>query len=554
MQARFVCVLNDIRITSPLRPVGKNELSVKNRPDGSAPRFGQWSLLHARAAAIGWPRGPISACEMANVIDLSLSSDEGSPSRAKTGVPSRLTGDSQPLSGYDADHDDPFNDLGDFDLPEVSRKRRRLHRSVSLDEIETIHDERLSSIPVSAQAHTALQNGREQPPIQQHRSSPKVESRYLEISASSDGSVVDGRSEPSSPLKRVAIDLSTKTTALLAEISSNATSRRVTEGAGQTRPGRISGKGKQESNRTTTTDGSGEFDAEQQKGPTKAEKAQAKEEEKVRRQLTRKAAAEEKKTQKEAEKARRQLAKEKKDKEKKKEKEDALELAVANRARWEKSISVTEMIVDLPASIDGKEAGTSIKDALKSCNIETTTYNSILPNIIRFRRKVASSFNKKLGYWEPAPEAVHVEKQVVCLISGQHLLSMATATGSEDEGLDAYVGMVRAKYPDFRVTCLVEGLDQVLKDARKASSKAYEASVRKQAQGPAAERGASAAQTIPTQRQLDPEEIKEKIDQALLELQVAHGYFIHQTEKPAETADFVATFTEQMSTIPYKSA
>ena len=450
-------------------------------------------------------------------------------------------------------HEDPFNDLGDFDIPLPPRKRRRSDKSGSWEEADSLVDSEVSGVTPSNRDFTGLARSKAASPLQRHHSSPRGDSQYLSISASSDGSVIGDRSEPSSPLKRVAVDLSVTTAALLAELSSGAPSRHTLQGTDQPKQRRKSKKGKQNgTQRSKTPDETGEPNAAQQTALSKAEKAQAKEEEKQRRQAERKAATEERKAQKEAEKARKQLAKEEKEREKKKDKEEALELAAANRARWDKSISITEMAVDLPASIDGKEIGKAIRAALKSSNIEASTYNSILPDIIRFRRKVSSRFNEELGYWEPAPESVNVEKQVVCLISGQHLLSMAIAADA-DEGLDAYVGMVRAKYPDFRVTCLVEGLDQVVKDARKASSRAYEASVRRQGQPSAAEGDTSRAQTGTLQKQLAPDEIKGKVDEALLELQVAHWCLIHQTETPADTADFVATLTEQMSTIPYKS-
>lgn len=276
--------------------------------------------------------------------------------------------------------------------------------------------------------------------------------------------------------------------------------------------------------------------------PTEAEtEARAQEKERI------KAATKlQKLKEREEEQERKRLLKE----EKAREKQLAADLAKVNKTKTDRKISTPEMIVDLPFSIEGKSIDTQIREFLKNLEVRATSYHSPLPNILKWRRKVTSIFNDELGHWEPAPETIQKEKHAMCLLSAIEFVDLASADPSEADGLDleAHVLKVKSNFEDCVPIYLIEGLTAWMRKNKNTRNRAYQAAVLSQMDG-----ATEASQTTSKRKKPAAEYIDEDmIEDALLRLQVMHGCLIHHTADTVETAEWVANFTQHISTIPYR--
>lgn len=250
---------------------------------------------------------------------------------------------------------------------------------------------------------------------------------------------------------------------------------------------------------------------------------------------------------KEKEQERKRILKE----EKTREKQLAADLAEVNKAKTDKKISTPEMIVDVPSSIEGKSVDTQIREFLETLQVQVTSYYSPLPNIIKWRRKVTATFNDELGHWEPIPEIIQKEKHVMCLLSAKEFVDLASTDSTEaDDGLDleAHVLKVKSNFEDCVPIYLIEGLTAWMRKNKNVRNRAYQAAVISQLEG-----AADTSQTTSKRKKPAAEYIDEDmIEDALLRLQVTHGCLIHHTGATVETAEWVANFTQHISTIPYR--
>lgn len=250
----------------------------------------------------------------------------------------------------------------------------------------------------------------------------------------------------------------------------------------------------------------------------------------------------------EEEKERKRVAKE----EKAREKQIAADLAEVNKAKTDKKTSTPEMIVDIPSSIEGKSIDTQIRGFLKNLQVETTSYDSPLPNIIKWRRKVTAQFNEEMGHWEPTQLEIRLERHVLCLLSAKEFVAMACANAAEVDGqdLEAHVLKFKSRYEDSILMYLIEGLEPWMRKNKNTRNRAYQTAVLSQMDGQAAE-----ASTASKSRRKKPAEEyidEDMVEDALLRLQVMHGCLIHHTAVTVESAEWVANFTQHISTIPYR--
>ncbi|MCJ1252202.1 hypothetical protein MMC24_000006 [Lignoscripta atroalba] len=276
----------------------------------------------------------------------------------------------------------------------------------------------------------------------------------------------------------------------------------------------------------------------------KENKAQEKEREKER-----------KVKEKEEEKGRKRQLKE----EKAREKQIAADLAEVNKARTDKKISTPEMIVDLPSSMEGQSADTQIREILKGLQVQVTTYSSNPSNIIKWRRKVAAQFNEEMGHWEPMPEVIRSEKHVLCLLSAKELVTMASTDPAATEGqdLETHVLRVKSKFENSTPIYLIEGLVGWMRKNKNTRNRAYQAAVLSQMEGSTGAGGDSLfAPQMNNKKGKKPAEAyvdEDMVEDALLRLQVMHGCLIHHTAATIETVEWVVKFTQDISTIPYKT-
>ena len=269
----------------------------------------------------------------------------------------------------------------------------------------------------------------------------------------------------------------------------------------------------------------------------KAAKAREKEREKE-------AKREQKEKEKEEDKEKKRLEKE----EKAKEKRIAADLAEVNKSKLDKKDSTPEMIVHLPASINGQSVDIQIREFLKNLFVDATLYQSPIPNVIRWRRKVKAKWNPELDHWEPL-EHMHIEneKHVMCIMSAKEFVTLATGQ-HEEQDVETHVARLKSAYEDCIPIYLIEGLQIWMRKNRTAENRAYQAKVLSQAQAEDAPAGNR------TKRKKALVEIvdEDMIEDALLRLQVMNGCLVHHTMTSVETAEWVATFTQHISTIPYR--
>ncbi|KAL8940077.1 MAG: hypothetical protein Q9216_003016 [Gyalolechia sp. 2 TL-2023] len=254
---------------------------------------------------------------------------------------------------------------------------------------------------------------------------------------------------------------------------------------------------------------------------------------------------------KEEAKERKRLLKEEQAREKQRERDRA----EANKLKLDKKLSTPEMIVDLPIAIDSSTVDTQIRELLKHLSVEVTSYQSPVPNLIRWRRKVESRFNAEKGYREKlARKEIDTEKHIMCLMSATELADLA-ALGTQDgsQGLDGHVTRVKSAFNDCIIIYMIEGFDVWIRKNRNAHNRAYASAVRDQADIHSEENTTKRSTVSCKRKQQRIETVDEDtMENALLRLQVVHKCLVHHAAAPMETAEWVAHFTEQISQIPYR--
>lgn len=260
-----------------------------------------------------------------------------------------------------------------------------------------------------------------------------------------------------------------------------------------------------------------------------------------------KAASKERKAkEKEEEQERKRLLKE----EKAREKRIAADLAEVNKSKLDKKDSTSEMIVDLPASIDGQRIDTQTREFLKNLGVDTTLYQSPVPNVIKWRRKTKALWNAEADYWEPLEcMEIHEEKHVLCIMSAKQFISLSMVQ-EDDEDIETHVMKVKSAYNACTPIYLIEGLHVSMKRNKTAENRVYQAKVNSlcQTEEVSASSQAASKKARPAAQVID----EDSIEDALLRLQVLSGCLIHHTATPVKTAEWVANFTQHISTIPYR--
>ncbi|KAF4631149.1 hypothetical protein G7Y89_g6978 [Cudoniella acicularis] len=241
----------------------------------------------------------------------------------------------------------------------------------------------------------------------------------------------------------------------------------------------------------------------------------------------------------EAKKERKRLAKE----EKSRSKEKNSELAKVNTLRTDKKVSTSEMIIELSSSLNPTLVE-QVKGFLGPLQVEHSDWENPLP-VIRWKRKVVAEYNNALEYWEPKPLRIKSEKHIVCVITAKDFVDMVMA--DEKNNLDAHILQLRATSHAAEIIYLIEGLVSWMRKNKNVKNRQFTAAVR----GQLMQEEPSASQR---KRKKEPEYVDEDmIEGALLKLQVVHGALIHHTAAKIETAEWVVTFTQHISTIPYRT-
>ncbi|KAK0651235.1 ERCC4 domain-containing protein [Cercophora newfieldiana] len=257
----------------------------------------------------------------------------------------------------------------------------------------------------------------------------------------------------------------------------------------------------------------------------------------------------------EAEKARKQREKVQQREEKALEKEKAAALAAVNKVRTDKKVSTPEMIVDLPERLN-PTTKVQAETLLKDLDVESNSCDPPVDNVVRWRRKVKSRWNEALEHWEPIPLRIERETYAMVIMPADQLVQLALATEGTD--LDEHVTNVVSKFPNYTIIYLLEGLTPWLRKNRSVRNRQFVSAVRSgmdDGAAPSNSQPSASQQPQPRRRKnAQPEQYidEDTIEDALLQMQVLHGVLIHHTTVPLETAQWIATFTQHISTVPYR--
>ena len=274
------------------------------------------------------------------------------------------------------------------------------------------------------------------------------------------------------------------------------------------------------------------------------EERQAREKEKERakeaRARERELAKERRAQTREEEKERKRLLREDKAEEKRK----ATNIAEVNKSKVDKKDSTREMIVDLPVSLSGSDVEIQVQEHCKNLNVDTTLYQSTVPNVIKWRRKTKAQWNAHLEHWEPLPSMViKDENHILCLLPASEFVALAKAPPSRDENLETHTAKLKSAYEGSTPIYMIEGLKTLINRSKNAENRAYQAQVLGQdLQRNKRKRAATAAPLVD----------EKGIENALLRLQVLGGCYIHHTALAKDSAEWISNFTQHISTIPYR--
>ncbi|KAK3906104.1 ERCC4 domain-containing protein [Staphylotrichum tortipilum] len=260
----------------------------------------------------------------------------------------------------------------------------------------------------------------------------------------------------------------------------------------------------------------------------------------------------------EAEKERKRLERERVKEERAHDKARAAALAEVNKIRTDKKVSTPEMIVDLPTALD-ETVKLQAETLLHDLDVQFSTWPSPVANVVKWRRKVRSKYNDELGHWEPVPERVEPENHVMVIIPAAQFVDLAL--GEDTASLESHVLRMKRHFPTHTIIYLLEGVALWLRKNRNVRNRQFVSAVRSGLEPPPAP-----AENPPPPSQAPQRKRKRKptnttapryideatIDTALLRLQVQHRVLIHHTALPLETAQWIAVFTQHISTALYR--
>ncbi|KAK7921227.1 ERCC4 domain-containing protein [Apiospora marii] len=249
-----------------------------------------------------------------------------------------------------------------------------------------------------------------------------------------------------------------------------------------------------------------------------------------------------------AEKERKRIEKEQAKEQRAQEKMKQKALDEVNKLKTDKKASTSEMIVDLPQSF-APGITLQVSKILEDLEVQQGSWHSHpVDHIVKWRRKVQSRYNEDLGYWEPAPLRIAPENHVLVVIEAAEFVKLAL--GSEGHDLDAHVLKMRMHFPKESIIYLLQGIDLWMKKNRNARNRQFTNAVRGNGDDAPPPSGQSRRRNAPTHEIID----EDIVEDALIALQLHPGVLIHHTPIAVETAQWIAVFTQHISTIPYRKA
>lgn len=260
---------------------------------------------------------------------------------------------------------------------------------------------------------------------------------------------------------------------------------------------------------------------------------------------------------KDAEKRRKQREKEEAKEQRQREKVRAAALAEVNKVRTDKKVSTPEMLIDLPTSLE-PSLKVQVETLLEDLSVSCHNYNSPVKNVVKWRRKVRAVFNEAEGHWEPIPERVEDEKHAMVIVKAAELVELSL--GSDGADLESHVLQMQRHYDGHKLIYLIEGLNPWMRSNRTKRNRQFQSAVRNAAitdpdvgdAPPPSGQQQQQQQSRRSKKKDSPHVDEDILEDALLRLQVHHGALIHHVDAAVQTAQWVAIFTQHISTIPYR--
>ncbi len=137
------------------------------------------------------------------------------------------------------------------------------------------------------------------------------------------------------------------------------------------------------------------------------------------------------------------------------------------------------------------------------------------------------------------------------IVEAQDFVNLVLA--SEGVDLEAHVSRMKGSFAGFTLIYLIEGLTPWMRKNRNVRNRQFTSAVRN-LESEAAELPSSSQATSRRRRNNQHREYidEDSVEDALLSLQVIHGALIHHTNTGVETAQWIAVFTQHISTVPYR--
>lgn len=249
---------------------------------------------------------------------------------------------------------------------------------------------------------------------------------------------------------------------------------------------------------------------------------------------------------------REQKAKEKKDEKERKrtmkedkarEKETAAFLEKANTLKTDKKVSTPEMIVHLPSSLEHKVRHAT-RVFLNELSVTTYEYDSDLP-IIKWERKTEAIWDPEARIFRPCQLEIKEENHILYVMSAKEFVQLVI--DEEGKNLDSHVLRLRSRFESREIIYLIEGLANWMRKNKSIKNRGFTEAVRSQMNS--VELTASQRPKKTKDAQYVDEDL---VEHALLRLQVMHGVLIHHSLVVENTPEWIRSFTQHISTIPYK--
>jgi crossover junction endonuclease EME1 len=162
---------------------------------------------------------------------------------------------------------------------------------------------------------------------------------------------------------------------------------------------------------------------------------------------------------------------------------------------------------------------------------------------VKFVRKVRGEWDEQAGLFRPVEEYRRDEEWVVHWMKAEKFVDLAVfdETGM---ALQFHLERVQGAVRGAKVLVVLEGLAGLLSKAKNARNRVHDALVRSQLGQTS--RGKTDERLV----ELDVE----KVEEALIEMQLVHEIRVIQTSSSADSAEWISILAADIASIPYRSS